>query len=127
MTNKDCVKTTGCCSQGYCTDNKICLGGAKIKGEYCDVHSECKPKLYCLNNQCVESFFAFLPRDVIVLVIIIAAAIVGLSILICCCFKLCSGTDSGKVRADSHLSNIKGKIKRRGSLSSDGGSPRQGT
>jgi len=90
MTNSDCVKTTGCCSQGFCTDKKICLSGGKIKGEYCDVHSECKTKLYCLNNQCVESFFAFLPRDVIVLVIIIAVAIVALSIIIYCCFKLCS-------------------------------------
>ena len=55
MTNSDCKNTTTCCSQGYCTDKKICLNGGKIKGEYCDLNSECKPKLYCLNNQCVES------------------------------------------------------------------------
>jgi hypothetical protein len=91
MTNSDCVNTTGCCSQGFCTDKKICLSGSKIKGEYCDVHSECKTKLYCINNQCVDNYFAFLPRDVIVLVIIIAVAIVVLSIIIYCCFKLCGG------------------------------------
>jgi len=66
------------------------VSGGKIKGEYCDDHSECKSNLYCINNQCADSFFAFLPRDVILLVIIIAAAIIGLSIIIYCCFKLCS-------------------------------------
>jgi hypothetical protein len=115
MTNSDCVKTTGCCSQGFCTDKKICLSGGKIKGEYCDVHSECKTKLYCLNNQCVESFFAFLPRDVIVLVIIIAVAIVALSIFIYCCFKLCSGRSSKTTDK-----NQGGKQQRKNSITNEG-------
>lgn len=115
MTNADCVKTTGCCSQGFCTDKKICLNGGKIRGEYCELHSECKPKLYCLNNQCVESFFAILPRDVIVLVGIIAASIVVLFIFIYCCFKFCSCKQR---KTDQSQNGTKGR------RNSDTGSPR---
>jgi hypothetical protein len=95
MTNSNCKNTTTCCSQGYCTDKKICLNGGKIKGEYCDLNSECKPKLYCLNNQCVESYFSAIPGDVIFLVIIICVGMIFLAVLIYCCFKVCSTGNNG--------------------------------
>jgi hypothetical protein len=96
MRNTDCKNTTGCCSQGYCTDKKICLNGGKIKGEYCDLNSECKAKMSCLNNQCVDGLFAYLPGDVIVLVIAIGVSIIVLAIVIYCCFKICSSNKTGE-------------------------------
>jgi hypothetical protein len=106
MKNTDCKNTTGCCSQGYCSDKKICLNGGKIKGEYCDKNSECKAKLYCLNNQCAESLFAFLPGDVIVLMIIIAVTMIIFAIVICCCFSLCKGNKSNEEEYSRSNSNL---------------------
>lgn len=38
--NADCDSTGACCSEGYCTDNVVCLG-YKATGDTCDVGTEC--------------------------------------------------------------------------------------
>lgn len=89
-TNLDCETTSSCCSEGFCTDESICLGGNKVKGDYCDKHSECLSKLYCLNNRCHESAYPFLPKDLILIIVIIVICIIFTSVVIYFCFKLCS-------------------------------------
>lgn len=76
--NSDC-KSTGCCSDGYCTGSTVCVG-MKLNGDYCDINEECATN-FCSNNICAVSSF-ILPKEALIFGIILITLLISSVVLV---------------------------------------------